>query len=129
LARVRYTYTLLNSTHYDKSVILQAIDDPTVTAYVHIYNKDDRTTGSFEIEMKVQFFDNEGKEIIPNDKQYALTSFASINSLNGSGEYVAGYNGTLFPITGSTITIKDGRAMNFSSTPQESLASGWDSNT
>nr|WP_301183298.1 GbpC/Spa domain-containing protein [Streptococcus suis] len=99
LARVRYTYTLLNSTHYDKSVILQAIDDPTVTAYVHIYNKDDRTTGSFEIEMKVQFFDNEGKEIIPNDKQYALTSFASINSLNGSGEYVAGYNGTLFPIT------------------------------
>ncbi|HFI0035526.1 TPA: GbpC/Spa domain-containing protein [Streptococcus suis] len=129
LARVRYTYTLLNSTHYDESVILQAIDDPTVTAYVHIYNKDDRTTGSFEIEMKVQFFDNEGMEIIPNDKQYALTSFASINSLNGSGEYVAGYNGILFPITGSTITIKDGRAMNFSSTPQESLASGWDSNT
>ncbi|HEM3512758.1 GbpC/Spa domain-containing protein [Streptococcus suis] len=129
LARVRYTYTLLNSTHYDESVILQAIDDPTVTAYVHIYNKDNRTTGSFEIEMKVQFFDNEGMEIIPNDKQYALTSFASINSLNGSGEYVAGYNGILFPITGSTITIKDGRAMNFSSTPQESLASGWDSNT
>lgn len=129
LAKVRYTYTLLSSTHYDNSVILQAIDDPTITAYVHSYNKDDRTTSSFEIEMKVQFFDSDGQEIIPNEKQYALTSFASINSLNGSGEYVAGYNGTFFPITGSTITIRDARAMNFSTTPQESLAPGWDSNT
>lgn len=126
LKRVRYTYTLLSSTHYDQSVILQAISDPTVTAYAHVYNKDDKTTASFEMEMRVQFFDANDQEIIPTPSQYALTSFASINSFNASGEYVAGYNGQLLPITGSTITVQNGRAMNHSNIRQESVAPDWD---
>lgn len=129
LKKVRYTYKLLSTTHYSGKVIFQAIADPTVTSYTHIYNKDGKTQGSFEMEMAVQFFDANGKELIPSAEQYALTSFASINSLNGQGEFVGKYNGTFIPINGSTISVQNDYALNHSDIPQESLASHWDSET
>ena len=110
-------------------MIFQAIDDPTVTSYTHIYNKDGVTQSSFEMEMTVQFYDAAGKEILPTKDNYALTSFASINSLNGEGEFVGNYNGRFIPINGSTITVQDNYALNYSSVPQASLASDWDSET
>ena len=129
LKRVRFTYRLIDTTHYSGKVIFQAIDDPTVTSYTHIYNKDGVTQSSFEMEMTVQFYDAAGKEILPTKDNYALTSFASINSLNGEGEFVGNYNGRFIPINGSTITVQDNYALNYSSVPQASLASDWDSET
>lgn len=129
LKRVRYTYRLIDTTHYSGKVIFQAIDDPTVTSYTHIYNKDGVTQSSFEMEMTVQFFDANGKEIIPTEENYALTSFASINSRNGEGEFVGNYNGRFIPINGSTITVRDNYALNYSDVSQESLSNSWDSDT
>lgn len=129
LKRVRYTYRLIDTTHYSGKVIFQAIDDPTVTSYTHIYNKDGVTQSSFEMEMTVQFFDANGKEIIPTEENYALTSFASINSRNGEGEFVGNYSGRLIPINGSTITVQDNYALNYSDVSQESLSDNWDSDT
>lgn len=129
LKRVRYTYRLIDTTHYSGKVIFQAIDDPTVTSYTHIYNKDGVTQSSFEMEMTVQFFDANGKEIIPTEENYALTSFASINSRNGEGEFVGNYSGRFIPINGSTITVQDNYALNYSDVSQESLSDSWDSDT
>lgn len=129
LKRVRYTYRLIDTTHYSGKVIFQAIDDPTVTSYTHIYNKDGVTQSSFEMEMTVQFFDANGKEIIPTAENYALTSFASINSRNGEGEFVGNYSGRFIPINGSTITVQDNYALNYSDVSQESLSDNWDSDT
>lgn len=127
LKKVRYTYKLLATTHYSGKVIFQAIADPTVTSYTHIYNKDGKTQSSFEMEMTVQFFDASGKEIIPTAENYALTSFASINSFEGQGEFVGKYNGTFLPINGSTITVQNDYALNHSNTHQEALVADWDS--
>lgn len=110
-------------------MIFQAIADPTVTSYTHIYNKDGVTQSSFEMEMTVQFFDANGKEIIPTAENYALTSFASINSRNGEGEFVGNYSGCFIPINGSTITVQDNYALNYSDVSQESLSDSWDSDT
>lgn len=129
LKRVRYTYRLIDTTHYSGKVIFQAIDDPTVTSYTHIYNKDGVTQSSFEMEMTVQFFDANGKEIIPTTENYALTSFASINSQNGEGEFVGNYSGRFIPINGSTITVQNNYALNYSDVSQESLSDSWDSDT
>lgn len=129
LKRVRYTYRLIDTTHYSGKVIFQAIDDPTVTSYTHIYNKDGVTQSSFEMEMTVQFFDANGKEIIPTEENYALTSFASINSRNGEGEFVGNYSGRFIPINGSTITVQNNYALNYSDVSQESLSDSWDSDT
>lgn len=129
LKKVRYTYRLIDTTHYSGKVIFQAIDDPTVTSYTHIYNKDGVTQSSFEMEMTVQFFDANGKEIIPTEENYALTSFASINSRNGEGEFVGNYSGRFIPINGSTITVQDNYALNYSDVSQESLSDSWDSDT
>lgn len=126
LTHVRYTYKLISTTHYSGKVVLQAISDPTVTSYTHIYNKDDKTESSFEFELMVQLFDAQGNEMIPSASNYALTSFASLNSRNGNGEYVSNYNGRFIPINGSTISVKNGKAVNFSSTDQSTLISGWD---
>ena len=129
LKKVRYTYRLIDTTHYSGKVIFQAIADPTVTSYTHIYNKDGVTQSSFETEMTVQFFDANGKEIIPTEENYALTSFASINSRNGEGEFVGNYSGRFIPINGSTITVQDNYALNYSDVSQESLSDSWDSDT
>lgn len=129
LKKVRYTYRLIDTTHYSGKVIFQAIDDPTVTSYTHIYNKDGVTQSSFEMEMTVQFFAANGKEIIPTEENYALTSFASINSRNGEGEFVGNYSGRFIPINGSTITVQDNYALNYSDVSQESLSDSWDSDT
>lgn len=129
LKKVRYTYKLLATTHYSGKVIFQAIADPTVTSYTHIYNKDGKTQSSFEMEMTVQFFDASGKELIPTAENYALTSFASINSFEGQGEFVGKYNGTFLPINGSTITVQNDYALNHSNTHQEALVADWDSET
>lgn len=129
LKKVRYTYRLIDTTHYSSKVIFQAIDDPTVTSYTHIYNKDGVTQSSFEMEMTVQFFAANGKEIIPTEENYALTSFASINSRNGEGEFVGNYSGRFIPINGSTITVQDNYALNYSDVSQESLSDSWDSDT
>lgn len=129
LKKVRYTYRLIDTTHYSGKVIFQAIADPTVTSYTHIYNKDGVTQSSFEMEMTVQFFDANGKEIIPTEENYALTSFASINSRNGEGEFVGNYSGRFIPINGSTITVQDNYALNYSDVSQESLSDSWDSDT
>lgn len=129
LKKVRYTYRLIDTTHYSGKVIFQAIDDPTVTSYTHIYNKDGVTQSSFEMEMTVQFFDANGKEIVPTEENYALTSFASINSRNGEGEFVGNYSGRFIPINGSTITVQDNYALNYSDVSQESLSDSWDSDT
>ena len=78
------------------------------------------------MEMTVQFFDANGKELLPTPENYALTSFASLNSLNGEGEYAGDYNGQFIPINGSTITVQNGRAANFSNTRQIDVVGEWD---
>ncbi|MGV3007320.1 GbpC/Spa domain-containing protein, partial [Streptococcus pluranimalium] len=59
-------------------------------------------------------------------ENYALTSFASLNSLNGEGEYVGDYNGQFLPINGSTISVHNGRAANFTNTKQIDVVGEWD---
>lgn len=126
LTHVRYTYKLISTTHYSGKVVFQAIADPTETSYTHIYNKDGKTRSSFEFQMTVQLFDAQGNEMIPTASNYALTSFASLNSRNGNGEYVRNYNGRFIPINGSTISVENGKAANFSSTDQATTIAGWD---
>ncbi|WP_277952240.1 GbpC/Spa domain-containing protein, partial [Streptococcus thoraltensis] len=126
IKKVRYTYKLISTTHYSGTVVFQALSDPTVTSLTHIYNKDKQTKSAFDMEMTVQFFDINGKELIPTPDNYALTSFASLNSLNGEGEYAGDYNGQFIPINGSTITVQNGRAANFTSTEQIDVVGEWD---
>lgn len=126
LTHVRYTYKLISTTHYSGKVVFQAIADPTETSYTHIYNKDGKTRSSFEFQLTVQLFDAQGNEMIPTAANYALTSFASLNSRNGNGEYVSNYNGRFIPINGSTISVENSKAANFSSTDQATTIAGWD---
>lgn len=126
LKRVRYTYKLVSTSHYSGKVILHSFADPTVTSTTYAYNKDGKTQCNFEWEMTVQLFDAQNKELIPDEEHYALTSFASLNSINGKGEYVGHYNGQLIPINGSTITVQNGRAMNYSNKGQNQVSPGWD---
>lgn len=126
LKRVRYTYKLVSTSHYSGKVILHSFADPTVTSTTFAYNKDGKTQCNFEWEMIVQLFDAQNKELIPDEEHYALTSFASLNSINGKGEYVSHYNGQLIPINGSTITVQNDRAMNYSNKGQNQVSPGWD---
>ncbi|WP_158667296.1 GbpC/Spa domain-containing protein [Streptococcus pluranimalium] len=123
---VRYTYRLVSTSHYSGQVIFQALSDPTVTSFTHVYHKDAKTSSAFDMEMTVQFFDANGKELLPTPENYALTSFASLNSLNGEGEYVGDYNGQFLPINGSTISVQNGRAANFTNTKQIDVVGEWD---
>ncbi|MFW5457208.1 GbpC/Spa domain-containing protein [Streptococcus hyovaginalis] len=123
---VRYTYRLVSTSHYSGQVVFQALSDPTVTSFTHVYHKDAKTSSAFDMEMTVQFFDINGKELLPTPENYALTSFASLNSLNGEGEYAGDYNGQFIPINGSTITVQNGRAANFSNTRQIDVVGEWD---
>lgn len=123
---VRYTYRLVSTSHYSGQVVFQALSDPTVTSFTHVYHKDAKTSSAFDMEMTVQFFDANGKELLPTPENYALTSFASLNSLNGEGEYAGDYNGQFIPINGSTITVQNGRAANFSNTRQIDVVGEWD---
>lgn len=123
---VRYTYRLVSTSHYSGQVVFQALSDPTVTSFTHVYHKDAKTSSAFDMEMTVQFFDTNGKELLPTPENYALTSFASLNSLNGEGEYVGDYNGQFLPINGSTISVHNGRAANFTNTKQIDVVGEWD---
>lgn len=126
IKKVRYTYKLMSTTHYSGRVVFQALSDPTVTSFTHVYHKDTKTPSAFDMEMTVQFFDINGKELIPTPDNYALTSFASLNSLNGEGEYAGDYNGQFIPINGSTITVQNGRTANFTNTKQIDVVGEWD---
>ncbi|MFZ7333174.1 GbpC/Spa domain-containing protein [Streptococcus pluranimalium] len=123
---VRYTYRLVSTSHYSGQVVFQALSDPTVTSFTHVYHKDAKTSSAFDMEMTVQFFDANGKELLPTPENYALTSFASLNSLNGEGEYVGDYNGQFLPINGSTISVQNGRAANFTNIKQIDVVGEWD---
>lgn len=119
--KIVFTYTLQQITGAKSQIVFNAINDPTVTAYVHAYDYGAERESTFKVATKVQVF-VEGKEIIPTEQTPFPVTFGSINSINGTGEYVSDFSGEFIPISGSAITARDGKALNYNSEPIENFA-------
>lgn len=124
ISKVVYTYTFkgidgVNNVPDKLPVILQK--DPTVTIWYNDF------FGSARINLKAQFYDDQGQLIDPTG---SLLNFSSLNRGNGSGvvyvdaiEKVAAFNGEFVPISGSSIKVQpDGGA--YASTDNTSTARG-----
>ena len=113
ISKVIYKYTLTDISNEPKSVILSTAADPTNTVVIH-----DKVIGNdnvnYKVKIDVSFFDDKDNEIIPNEKDYFLLTFSSLNSKSGLGEYVSDYSGDFEYINGSAITVQNGKAINYS---------------
>lgn len=119
--KIMFTYTLKEISGPNSQILFTALPDPTVTAFVHVLHESWKST-TFKIGTKVQVFVG-GKEIVPTEANPFPVTFSSINSLNGEGEYVSDFTGEYILINGSAITVKNGKAMNYSSDYIETYAS------
>lgn len=113
IAKVRYKYTLTEVSNGTNSIVLRALSDPTFTVFIHS-NIVGSEPVSYKVKIDASFYDERGNEIVPNDKDYFLLTFASLNSISGTGEYVSDYNGKFEYINGSAITSINGKALNYS---------------
>ena len=113
ISKVRYKYTLTDVDNGTNAVVICALSDPTLTVFIHS-NTEGNYPVSYKVKIDASFFDESGNEIVPNDKDYFLLTFASLNSISGTGEYVSDYNGKFEYINGSAITSKNGKALNYS---------------
>lgn len=128
ISKVVYKYTLKESSVGEAALIFY--EDPTKTLNYYSYPND-----SLKITMEVEFYDDNGNEIIPLD---SLISFSSLNNsqwLNQGGyEYVSSFSGRFIKITGSSVTNNNGIAYSLNNNNERSKGSmynylgtsGWD---
>ncbi|MDT2432232.1 LPXTG-anchored aggregation substance [Enterococcus avium] len=113
IAQVEYTYTLLDLQNSRSGYLaFETMADPTVTSFssgVDIKGLVNNQPVTFKWKMIARFFDDNGNELKPDD--HTLVSFSSLNSNNGKGEYVQNFNGTFKQINGSSISVKNNKAI------------------
>lgn len=106
-----FKFRLVQLTGVKNQLVFNVFADPTITSYVHAWDTQERNS-AFKIETIVRIFVG-GKEVIPTPDNPFPVVFGSINSLNGEGEYVSDFVGEFIPINGSAISVRTGKAMNY----------------
>ena len=117
ISKIKYTMTLIDLKGATDYASFTVYNDPASAFYISAHNNTYSGEAHFKVLFKPQFFDENGDEIVPSLDNPVLANLGSINSTNGVGEYISNFDGKLIPITGSSISIQNGVAMNFNEKP------------
>lgn len=118
---IKYFVKLVELTGPSNQIALEFFADPTTSFYSHSWNGNGQKS-KYKYQVDVTFFDENGNAINPSLDNPAMLSFASLNSKEGQGEYASDFSGKFIPITGSTISIINDKAMNYSNQEQDDKA-------